>query len=295
MSYLDNLKSLRNKNTVADLQAQIEKKTTGGYTKDERYFVPVVDKEGNGSVTMRFLPPPEGENAPYVKFINVSFKAPNGKYFINKSPRTFGDSCPVYDWNGQAFDEFGKDGGKEVIKNRGSSFQHRFVSNVLILKAEQQPDAVGKVFLYEYGNQVFTMIEDATKPDKDDDTKQVFDPFNPFSGANFLLKLKKKGTFAKNVEDSKFLGVSELFGGDEDKILEACQRAYPLQPEISRDKFKSYDKLKTELDNVLGRATVKAEDKLIKTEKVLEETKAAPTKVSKAEVLFDDDDDQIPF
>lgn len=299
MSYLDNLKSLRKKDTLAELTKNIEKTTKGGgFVKDERYFDPKTDKEGNASVTFRFLPPPEGEDNSYVKYLNVSFKAPNGKYFINKSPKTTGNPCPVYDWNGEAYAEFGSTDGGKLIQKRKSGFQHRHISNIVILKAENQPDDVGKVFLYDYGNQVFSLIDKATLPDNDDETKAVFDPFNPYTGANFLLKLKTKGEFKKNAEDSKFLSVSELYGGDDDKILEVCQRAYSLKAEVAADKFKTYAALKKELDNVLGNSSSTAEKEDVDTTKTLEKTKVEtkePVKTSKASEMFDDDEDPLPF
>jgi hypothetical protein len=309
MSYKDRIQGMKSTDTLAALTAQIEKGTKGGgFEKDKRYYVAKTKEDGTASVTFRFLPNPDTENN-WVKFANVSIKL-NGKYYINRSPRDLGLPCPIYDWNGEAYKEFGKEAGWKAITARGSNFKYRYVSNILIIKDELQPDAVGQVFLFEYGNEIFNKIQACTVVDEDDDTKAVFDPFNPFSGANFLLKLKTKDKFVKNQEDSKFLTPSALFGGDEEQIIEACDRAYPVLPEIDASKYKSYDDLAKQLALVRGEAGPSAEKESVDTGKtvnkarevakekpVAKEKDDAPTLTKSSSDFFgdDDSDSDLPF
>jgi hypothetical protein len=49
---------------------------------DDRYWYPGVDKSGNGSAIIRFLPAPDGEDFPYVGYWTHSFKGPTGLWYI---------------------------------------------------------------------------------------------------------------------------------------------------------------------------------------------------------------------
>ena len=85
------------------------------------------------------------------------------------------------------------------------------------------------------------------------DEKPV-NPFDPFSGANFKLKIRKVAGFW-NYDTSDFESSSKLFE-DEAKVEAVCQKAYPLKEFTATDNFKSYEELKTRLDIVLSGKTV---------------------------------------
>jgi len=54
-----------------------------------------VDKAGNGSAVIRFLPAPEGEDIPFVRIWDHGFKGPTGQWYIEKSLTTIGKDDPV--------------------------------------------------------------------------------------------------------------------------------------------------------------------------------------------------------
>ena len=72
-----------------------------GSQKDERFWQPAVDKAGNGSAVIRFLPPPKGEDLPWVRIWNHAFKGPTGKWYIENSLTTLGKADPVSELNSE--------------------------------------------------------------------------------------------------------------------------------------------------------------------------------------------------
>ena len=75
-------------------------------------------------------------------------------------------------------------------------------------------------------------------------------PFDPFSGANFKLKIRKVDGYW-NYDKSEFEAPSKLFD-DEAKVEDVCSKAFALSEFTSQSNFKSYDELKTRLDVVLS-------------------------------------------
>ena len=45
--------------------------------EDERFWKPTVDESGNGFAQIRFLPPTEGQELPWVRYFDHFFKGPN--------------------------------------------------------------------------------------------------------------------------------------------------------------------------------------------------------------------------
>ena len=55
--------------------------------EDNRFWKPEVDKAGNGSAIIRFLPAPavDGDDAlPWIRYFDHGFKGPSGKWYIEK-------------------------------------------------------------------------------------------------------------------------------------------------------------------------------------------------------------------
>lgn len=77
--------------------------------------------------------------------------------------------------------------------------------------------------------------------------------FDMFEGANFKLKMRKVGGFA-NFDQSTFDSVSAV-ADDESKIEAIWKKTYSLKEFISKDKFKSYDELKTRFERFLNNRT----------------------------------------
>jgi hypothetical protein len=74
-SFLDLKQDSRN--TVEKLSAQLAKITgPTASNDDEKFWVPSVDKTGNGYAVIRFLDSPKGEDAPFVRLWEHRFKGP---------------------------------------------------------------------------------------------------------------------------------------------------------------------------------------------------------------------------
>ncbi len=67
------LGSLTNK-----LVKEVEKMNNTGGNTDDRLWKPEMDKSGNGSAVIRFLPAPDGEDLPWVKLFSHAFQGPGG-------------------------------------------------------------------------------------------------------------------------------------------------------------------------------------------------------------------------
>jgi hypothetical protein len=62
--------------------------------KDDRFWKATVDKAGNGSATLRFLPAADGEDLPWVSYHDHNFDI-DGSYFVELCPTDLSRECPV--------------------------------------------------------------------------------------------------------------------------------------------------------------------------------------------------------
>ena len=70
---------------------------------DDRFWKLEVDKAGNGTAVIRFLPRTvksiDGKDVmdelPWVRVFNHGFQGPTGRWLIEDCPTTLGESCPV--------------------------------------------------------------------------------------------------------------------------------------------------------------------------------------------------------
>jgi len=232
---------------------QISKKVDemGGVNKfkDSRFWKPTVDKAGNGSAKIRFLPCPEGEDLPWVQYYEHNFDE-DGSYFVELCPTLLGRDCPVCKANGILWKSDTGDKENEKIASKRKR-QVRYVSNIIVLRDTEEPENEGKVFLYQYGVKIFEKIKAALKP-KDPDLPKIY-VFDLFEGADFNLDIKKVKGF-RNYDDSKFRETpSALFGGDEPKLKKLYEeQLYKLQPFKEESKFKSYEDLEKKFNEIVN-------------------------------------------
>jgi hypothetical protein len=103
------------------------------------------------------------------------------------------------------------------------------VSNILVIKNPERPEDEGKVFLFRYGKQIFSKIEQKMYPKKEDVEKAqalgekylAFEPLDIYEGANFKLVSTPQGTGEKifpDYKDSSFYPQSALANGNEEEI-----------------------------------------------------------------------------
>lgn len=243
---------MRKRNSdVTAITQELEKlnKKADYSSDDDRFWQPTVDKAGNGSATIRFLPesPKDGvEGKQYVRVWNHGFKSASGQWYIENCPTTIGGTCPVCENNGILWHS-GIDDNKKIVSTRKRKLL--YISNILVINDPAKPENNGKVKLFRYGKKIFDMIESKMNPPFPDDI-----PYNPFcmeTGANFKLRARKfEGN--RNYDLSSFDAPTPLFGGDMDKQEQLWNQEYSVLEFIKPSEFKDYETLKKRFDFVIG-------------------------------------------
>ena len=273
------LDNIRKNNSLDKLLGAVTKENQPQEKKsytDERLWKPELDKSGNGYAVLRFLPAVHGEELPWAKVYSHAFQGPTGQWYIENSLTTVGQKDPVSEYN-TALWNTGAESDKEIARKQKRKLQ--YYSNVYVVTDPKHPENEGKVFLFRYGKKIYDKLLAAMQPEFQDE--KPVNPFDPFSGANFKLKIRKVAGFW-NYDTSDFESSSQLFE-DEAKIEAVCQKAYPLKEFTAADNFKSYDELKTRLDIVLSGKTVVGnvaetiEESPVETKTETKETKSETT------------------
>ncbi len=237
--------------SLSKLQEEINKINSKKESKqDDRFWQPKKDEAGNAVAVIRFLPAVEGDKLPWVEYWRHAFKnEANGKWYIENSLTTLGQTDPVSEANSELWNT-GIEDNKKLASARKR--KQTYVANILVVKDPKSPENEGKVFLFSFGKKVFEKIKAQMFPDKNDiDVKEAYSPFCPWTGANFKLKVKIVDKFP-NYDDCSFQEQSQLFDGDEKKIEAVYQQQYSLSPFVAPSNFKSYDELKSRFDTVVG-------------------------------------------
>jgi hypothetical protein len=86
------------------------------------------------------------------------------------------------------------------------------------------------------------------KPEFNDE--EPVNPFDFWKGANFRIKIRKVGGFT-NYDKSEFDSSTALLD-DDSKLEKIWKSQYPLLPLVDSSNFKTYEELKTRLNEVLG-------------------------------------------
>lgn len=281
----------RSKNSISDLMKKLEDGAKKDY-KDDRFWRPEQDKMGNGFAVVRFLPEVNGEDCPWVKIYSHAFQGPGG-WYIENSLTTIAQKDPVGELNNELWNT-----GSEEDKNLARIRKRKttYISNILVIKDEANPQNEGKVFLYKYGTKIFEKIQEKMKPEfKDEDQ---INPFDFWSGCNFKLKIRKVGGFT-NYDKSEFDSPSPLMGGDDNKIEKIWNQETALSEFTNQSNFKSYDELKTRLQAVLGGDIRGGAPTNSKTAEDLEETdfrdKFSSMKQKRSKVEDDAEDEVDPM
>ena len=245
------LDNIRSKNSldkllgaVASEKAPTEKKS---YT-DERIWKGELDKSGNGYAVLRFLPAIHGEELPWVKMYSHAFQGPTGQWYIENSRTTINQKDPVSEYNSKLWNT-GLESDKEIARKQKRKLS--YYSNVYVVSDPKHPENEGKVFLYKYGKKIYDKLLAAMQPEFQDETP--INPFDPFTGANFKLKIRKVDGYW-NYDKSEFEATSKL-SEDESKVEEICQKAYALSEFTNASNFKSYEELQKRMDIVLSGTT----------------------------------------
>ena len=230
---------------IDKLSGELSKLNQSTPRDDDGFWKPEVDRSGNGSAIIRFLPAPNGEDVPFVRIWDHGFQGPGG-WFIEKSLTTLGEKCPVSEYNSMLWNS-GTEADKTFVRQK-TKRRLSFVSNIYVVKDPSNPDNEGQVFLYKYGKKIFDKLQDQMTPEFDDETP--VNPFDLWDGANFRLKIRKVEGY-RNYDKSEFDSPAALLDDDE-KLEEVWNSEKSLSDLVDPKHFKSYDELKSKLYRVLA-------------------------------------------
>ena len=227
---------------------KINNPTSSNKDEDTRFWKPEVDKMGNGSATIRFLPAPTGEDMPFVRVWDHGFQGPSGKWYIEKSLTTIGQNDPVAEYNSELWNVSDDDNSPTRKQARAQKRRLHFISNILVVRDPANPANEGKVFLYQYGKKIFDKLNDLMNPQFDDE--KPINPFDLWSGANFKLKIRKVEGY-RNYDKSEFDSPSPA-SEDDERLESIWNSEHSLKEFVDPKNFKSYEELKAKLNGVLG-------------------------------------------
>lgn len=274
---MSNLSALKRSNSgalLAKLQKQIETNDAKpAFEKDERIWTPSVDKAGNGTAVIRFLPARTEDGMPFVKLYSHGFEV-GTKWFIENCPTTLGrQDCPVCAANSELW-KSEIEANKKIASARKRKVS--YYANVLVIKDPANPQNEGEVKIFRFGEKIYEKIKLALNPEPDPETDEkpdVIDPFNFFDGASFIIKIANKAGF-RNYDDSKFSKKTELFEGDEDRLMAVMGKLHDIDVFVDPSKFKSAEELTKAFNRVVGGDVQKGSVSVGQTK--AEETNAKP-------------------
>lgn len=284
---------MKNRDKInSKVQKKIEEMENKGDGPDERFFTLKHlrnEKTGKGKAIIRFMPPPKGEDDFYVKYISYFHQNPKTKkYYVNNSHKSFDKDAedPAYDYNGKLIKEYNgwEDAKKHLIKQRKV-----FVSNILVVDDPVEPDNNGKIFLFEYGPQIFDLIKGRINPDPEIDDFEGYSPFDPINGSNLELVIIPKNNIPE-YSNSRWQEQTPL-AETEEEMASLWEKCYSLLEFVDPNNTKMYssiEKQKKDLARYLG--------SLEDTNSIEEPTKSNVSK-NIQEIMdddipnFDDDDD----
>lgn len=284
------LKKSSGSKLLEKVRGEAEKLSSGNKNnnKDERFWQPTVDKEGNGYAVIRFLPAPQNEEVPWVRLFRHGFQGPGG-WYIENSLTTLSKDDPCSEFNNELWNR-GDQAGKDQARKQKRKLT--YISNIYVVKDPGNKENEGRVFLFRYGKKIWDKLNEAMNPEFEDEQKM--NPFDLWEGAPFKLKIRKVEGY-RNYDKSEFGAVAPL-SDDDDELENIWKTEYSLSEFVDPKNFKSYAELKAKLEKVLkldtnGPSATSAEDL---DEEDFEEPKSEEPKQSKTKapkVDTDDDDD----
>jgi hypothetical protein len=235
----------RSKNSVEDLSKKLESLNSKESYKDDRFWKPGLDSSKNGYAVIRFLPPVEGEDVPFVKLYSHAFQGKGG-WFIENCRTTLGEKCPICEANTELWNS-GLEEDKDIARKRKRKLN--YISNILVISDPANSENEGKVFLFKYGTKIFEKVQALMSPEFKDETP--IDPFNFWEGADFKLKIRNVGGYV-NYDRSEFAAPAPLMGGDDKKLETLWKKQYSLKEFVVTSNFKSYEELKERFKKTVG-------------------------------------------
>ncbi len=263
------------------------------YESDGTEWRMTADADGNGTAIIRFLPAKDvdGEDVPFVKSYRHATKV-NGQWYIENCPTTIGGHCPVCEENSTLWNS-GIDAN--VVTARNQKRKLSYTGNIVVLQDKANPEAVGKVFKFSFGQKIMEKIIAMGRPEFDGQV--AVDVTDIYEGSPFYLKMEQVAGFP-NYDKSVFGPVSELYDGDEQKLKYVYDNMHSLNALVAPDKFKSYDELSKKWNALSGKVaknTSRAQHEDLSLVSQVQIDDNVPFEMPKAEVAFSADDDLDDF
>ena len=253
--------------------------------RDENLWKPTVDKAGNGYAVVRFLP--SETEVPWVRYWDHGFKGPTGKWYIEKSLTSIGQTDPLGELNSQLWNT-GNESDRETVRKQKRRLH--YVVNILVISDPSAPENEGKVFKYQFGKKIFDKVQDLMQPQFPGETP--VDPFDMWNGADFQLKIRNVEGY-RNYDRSEFKEPSKLFDGDEVQLQAVLNQLHDINEYADPANYKSYDELKAKLNDVLGESAPRTIKQEVALDHVTPPTNPAP---QTAEAVSEgDDEDAMSF
>lgn len=264
------------------------------FEADERFYKISKDSDGSGTVIIRFLPTFNKDKTHLIPSITVPKHVVNNKRgedtrFISVTcSKTFGnEDCPICSYCWDNFNE-GKEAGLANDSKEQKSFlkfapNDHFITNIMVIKDELNPQNEGKVFLFEYKAQLAKLIKTETNPtDKEVQYKgkTKFNAWDVFNGRNFVLTLTS-GKFTDNGypswTESFFAAENTPLVESEDEFKELLEKTHDINEFVSSDSKYNLpeDELQQKLDYILFRNTKGKSQKKPVQEESEEESKGS--------------------
>lgn len=232
---------------------EVEKLSTNNNTSDkddDRFWQPEVDKVGNGSAVIRFLPAAPENDYAWVRVFKHSFKnEANGRWYIEDCNSTINEPCYCCERNSELWNTGTKE-NQDIVRTRKRKLS--YIANVLIVRDAKNPENEGKIFMFKFGKKIFDKIKAALEPKFEDETP--INPFDLWEGANFKLKITTGEDKYRNYDSSTF-DVQSAISDDDEEIERIWKGCHDLRPFVDPTKFKSVDDQKKRWDYVFGSST----------------------------------------
>jgi hypothetical protein len=256
--------ALKSQGSLLDKLTKEVNKTEGasGYI-DDRLWKPTMGKDGVGNAVIRFMPPAEGNELPWVQVWSHAFQG-DGGWFIDNCLTTLGQSCPVCEENRKLWNS-GLDSDKEVARKQKRKLS--YYSNIYVVRDPANPENEGRVFLYKFGKKIYDKILAAMQPEFEGE--EPIDPFDFWKGAEFNLRIKKVAGYW-NYDSSLFGRPGTLGNFDDSQLEKIYNQLYDLNEFTNKDQFKTYDELQKRLNLVLGKGTPRVDREEYENEVVAE-------------------------
>jgi hypothetical protein len=284
---------------ISKLTQELEKMNKGGAEsyKDDRFWRPELDKASNGFAVIRFLPPVEGEEVPWVRVFNHGFKGPGG-WFIENCPTTVGKKCPICEANSELWNS-GVESNKTLASGRKRKLS--YVANIMVMSDPKHPENEGKIFLFKFGKKIFDKIMEKLQPESNEyDPVEPVNVFDFWQGANFKLRVRSVAGYV-NYDKSEFDSPSALLDGDDAKLEALWKKQHALKAFTDPSEFKSYEELKSKFESVTrGSANTKTAEEIEQIEAAEEQfgsfkSKPAPKMQEKKSSYEDDAEEEDPL